>query len=234
MTPTEYEHHVANLLRAEGWDARVTPPRRDFGLDIVGGRPGRRLGVQVKMYGTGRPVNAQMVMQLYGAAKYQDCSEVMLVTDGRVLDDARRVAEKLKIEIWQLPVPTSDTARPGTASHPAVDGGWTFDRIWEEHVMPLAGQVLSRPDGSANEVVAVDWSGLTRRSSKGKVGVIDIEIFRWAIERLLNGEVVLHSEIDDEYPKRASSGIVLVLGSLPMFGTGRLGSKKGLRLGAGQ
>jgi restriction system protein len=222
------------MLEADGWDAEVSPPRRDFGLDIVCERPGRRLGIQVKMYGKGRPVNAQIVMQLYGAAMYQDCSDVMLVTDGRVLDDAKRVARKLKIEIRRVPASISNTAERGAASHVAEYDGWTFDRIWEEHVMPLAGQVLSRPDGSANEVVAVDWSGLTRRSSKGMVGVIDIEIFKWAIERLLNGEVVLRSEIDDEYPKRASSGVVLVLGSLPMFGTGRLGSKKGLRLGAGQ
>ena len=230
MTPTEYEEHVAALLAAEGWDARVSPPRRDFGLDVVCERPGRRLGVQVKMYGTGRPVNTQIIMQLHGAASYQDCTEAMLVTDGRVLEDARRVAAKLNIELRYVPIPGPDASDEHSVVSDPAGVGWTFDGIWKEHVMPLVGHVLTRPDGSTNEVLSVDWSGLKRRSSGGSVQMIDIEIFRWAIERLLNGEVVLRDEINAQYPKRASSGIVLVLGSLPMFETVKEGTKKGLRL----
>ena len=74
MTPTDYEHHVGDLLRAEGWEVTVTPPGRDLGLDIIAERPDRRLGVQVKMYGIGRPVNRQMVTQLSGDARLQDCT----------------------------------------------------------------------------------------------------------------------------------------------------------------
>lgn len=235
MTPTEYEHYVAELLAAEGWDARVSPPGRDFGLDVVCEQPGRRLGVQVKMYGTsGRPVNAQTVMQLHGAASYQDCTEAMLVTNGRVLEDARRVAAKLGIELRHVPIP-----EPGAVGEHSVSSGpagvrGTFDGIWEEHVMPLVGQVLIRPDGSTNEILSVDWSGLKRKSSTGSAQMIDIEIFRWAIERMLNGETVLRDEINAQYPKRASSGIVLVLGSLPMFEAASVGSKRGLRLRTGQ
>ena len=229
MTPTEYEHHVAALLRREGWGAQVTPAGRDFGLDIVGECQERKLGVQVKMYGTGRRVNAQIVRELFGAAKYQDCTDVMLVTDGRVLDDAVVVANKLGIEIRQIPIPDREPAH-----HPLINAGvdqnGTFDRIWAEHLMPLAGQVLTRGNRTTNEVVSVDWSGLTRRTSNGSIQTIDIEIFRWAIDRLLSGQVVLRNEINDQYPKRASSGVVLILGSLEMFETVMVGSKTGLRL----
>ena len=230
-TPTEYEHYIAELLAREGWDVHVTPPRRDFGLDIVCERPGRRLGIQVKMYGAaGRPINAQMVMHLYGAAAYRDCSEAMLVTDGRVLEDARKVAAKLGVEIRYEPAPTSGPDGGEVAAKSRRDGPWTFDRVWQEQVMPLAGRVLERGDGSTNEIISVDWSGLTRRTSNGSVQTIDIEIFRWTIERLLEGETVLREEINAQYPKRASSGIVLVLESLPMFEGVRRGRKKGLRL----
>lgn len=232
---TEYEHYVAELLVAEGWDARVSPPRRDFGLDVVCERPGRRLGVQVKMYGTGgRPVNAQIVMQLHGAAAYQDCTEAMLVTDGRVLEDARRVAAKLNIELRHVPRPEPSAFDERSVSSAQAGARLTFDGIWKDHVMALVGQVLTRPNGSTNKILSVDWSGLKRRTSKGSVQMIDIEIFRWAIERLLNGETVLGAEINAQYLKRASSGIVLVLGSLPMFEAASVGSKKGLRLRIGQ
>ena len=47
MTPDEYEHLVASVLRREGWDTTVTPSVRDMGLDVVAERGG---GVQAKMY----------------------------------------------------------------------------------------------------------------------------------------------------------------------------------------
>jgi len=183
------------------------------------------------MYGgTGRAVNAQIVMQLFGAAKYQDCTDVMLVTNGRVLDEAEQVANKLGIVIRQIPTPGGELPHRPSAVGVVDQGRWTFDRVWKEQVMPLAGEVLARPDGSTNEVLAVDWGGLTRRTSNGAVQTIDIEIFRWAIERLLGGEVVLREEINDQYPKRASSGVVLILGTLKIFDLVRVDSKKGLRL----
>ena len=153
---------------------------------------------------------------------------MMIATNGRVLDDARRVAAKLGVEIRYVPVPASVAQRvnPG----PAEQSELNFDRVWEEQVMPLAGQVLTRANGTTNKILAVDWTGITRRTSHGSIGMIDIEIFRWTVERLLKGEVVLREEINDQYPKRASSGVVLVLSALPLFTTVKVGGKSGLRI----
>ena len=170
MTPTVHEEHVAALLNAEGWDAWMSPPRRDFGLDVVCEQLGRRLGVQVKMYGSGRPVNAQIVMQLHGAASYQDCTEAMLVTDGRVLEDARQVAAKLNIKLRHVPIPGPNAFDGHFVASDPVGVNRTFDGIWKEYLMPLVGQVLTGPDGSISEVVSVDWSGLKRRTSTGSAG----------------------------------------------------------------
>jgi hypothetical protein len=35
MTPEEYEHLVAEVLRCKCWDAHVTPYVRDYGLDMI-------------------------------------------------------------------------------------------------------------------------------------------------------------------------------------------------------
>lgn len=228
MTPTQYEHHVAEVLAAEGWHCEVSPPTHDLGLDIVCEKQGRRLGVQVKMYGGGRPVNSQIVMQLYGAAAYRDCGEAMIATDGRILDDARFVAKKLGVSIRIIAASGIDSREADLGGQGT--NGWTFDSIWERYVMDLEGRTLTRHGGSANVVLAVDWGGLTRRTSNGKVQRIEIEIFQWVIERLLAGETVLRDEINDQYVKRASSGIVLIVGSLPMFDTVKVGRKSGLRL----
>lgn len=63
----------------------------------------------------------------------------------------------------------------------------------------------------------MDSGALVRISSNGRPQAIEIEIFRWAIERLLSGEVVTQAAINENCKVRASSGIVLILSELPMF-----------------
>src|SRR5439155_5449361 len=101
MTPEEYEHLVADMLRTDGWKAEVTPYVHDFGVDVIAERDGTRLAVQAKMVaGANRPVAATMVTQLYGAAAYADCEKAMIGTGGRVVEEAREVASKLGSEGW--------------------------------------------------------------------------------------------------------------------------------------
>jgi restriction system protein len=87
----------------------------------------------------------------------------------------------------------------------------------ETSIVPLEGTRLAREDGKTNEIVRVDWSGIQRLTSKGNTGFIKIEIFRRVIDRLLAGETVSRAWINDEYPGRASSGIVLILSQVPVF-----------------
>ncbi len=90
-------------------------------------------------------------------------------------------------------------------------------RDGERHVMPLAGVTLTRPDGSSNTIVKVDWSGVERVTSNGERGRIKIEIFKWAVDRILRNGSVTRTEINDEYQGRASSGVVLILAQVPLF-----------------
>jgi hypothetical protein len=232
MTPEEYEHLVAQVLRDEGWDARVTPHQRDFGVDIIAERAGVRLGVQVKMFGnSNRPVAGTMVMQLYGAAAYADCDTAMIVTDGRILADAGEIAKKLGIEIRVVPASAPSADIPdGLEQHDAKHGGLTFGQVWREHVVPLAGSVLERANGKSNEILRVDDGGVMRRTSTGHTQRIDIEIFRWAIERLLAGEMVSRDEINAQYPGRASSGIALILSAIPLFESSRIDGTQKIRM----
>lgn len=227
VTPEDYEHFVADVLRNEGWDARVTPHKRDFGIDILAERGGTRLGVQVKMFGgSNRPVAGRMVMELYGAAAYAECDEALIVTDGRVLADATRIAEKLGIDIRVLPAKAASVAAPALA----VGQRRTFGQVWTEYVVPLAGTTLTRANGNSNDILRVDDGGLLRRTSNGRTQGIDIEIFRWAIERLLAGGAVSRDEINAQYPKRASSGIALVLCAIPLFESSMVGGAQVIRL----
>jgi restriction system protein len=222
VTPDEYEQHVADRLQADGWSTVVTPSVRDFGIDVLAERGRRRLGVQAKTWAqANRKINGELVMTVYGAAAYADCSESMIATDADVLPDARRVAEKLGVQLMH--VPTGDA---GTT--PTEPTELTFGRVWREQAEPLVDTTLTRPNGETNEILSVDGAGITRRTSNGRVQRIDIEIFRWAIERVLAG-VVTREQINERYTGRASSGIMLILSSMPLFEPVTLDGRRAVR-----
>jgi len=231
VNPEEYEHHIAEILRTEGWEARVTPHGHDRGVDIVAERDRVRLAVQAKMYGdSNRLVAGKAVMELYGAAAYADCSMAMIATNGRVLPDAETVAKKLGIEIRVVAASVgAQRTRRRTVITPTADGQATFGEVWRDYIVLLAGTTLSRGNGTANEILRVDDGGLERRTSNGRTQRIEIEIFRWAIEHLLRGDTVTRDEINAEYPGRASSGIMLILSHVRLFETVVVDRKQALR-----
>jgi restriction system protein len=163
------------------------------------------------MYGgTNRQVNHECLMQLHGAAAYFDCTGAVLATNGLVTEDASRVARKLNIRVMNVAAATSRSVPSRTS---AVD----FDSIWKQYVMPLAGRTLTRSNGSSNTIVSVDWAGLKRVTSSGHDQFIPVEIFRFAIERVLRDGAITRADIDQHYIGRASSGITLILAQVPLF-----------------
>jgi len=212
MTPRQYEMAVAEHFRAQGYRVELGPGTRDGGIDVLAIKGSQRLAIQAKMYGhTTRRVNREQIQQLFGAAAARDCTGSVLATDGDLMPDAELVARKLCVTVLRFPV------LPVPAPRRRAEGGVDFDTVWKRYVMPLAGTVLCRDDGSKNTIVAVDWASVTRITSGGTRQRIKVEIFRDAIERVLAGESVSRDWINQMYPSRASSGIMLILSQIPTF-----------------
>lgn len=220
--PRTFEVRVAKVLEEEGYSTEVRGGPGDGGVDVLASRGKERLAVQVKMYGgTSRPVNRKMILELHGAAALFDCTGAILATDGRVLDEAREAAEKLAIRILfmksELNAAPPRPAQPqDTPSFPEVEAALSFEVIWKKAIVPLAGRTILRA-GLSNRIVSVDWSGVTRITSNGNSQRIDIEIFRWAITRVLERGEVTREEINGQYEGRASSGVALILAQVPEF-----------------
>lgn len=213
MKPYEFEQLVCAHFRDRGYRARVTAASGDYGVDVFAEKADERVAVQVKMYGgTTRKVNRQTMMELYGAAAYFDCTKAVLATDGEVLADAKEVAHKLGIEILSIHPDRQDSMPRVPSSERSF-----ADTVWERYIMPLAGKTLTRDNGKTNRIVNVDWSGIERLTSNGKPQKIGIEIFRFTIDRLFATGRITRDEINQNYPKRASSGIVLILSQAPCF-----------------
>ncbi|WP_299150309.1 restriction endonuclease [uncultured Dokdonia sp.] len=212
MRPDEYEHIVADYFEAKGYKTTVSQYSNDYGVDVFATKGKEKIAIQAKMFGgSTRPINRQMVMELHGAKDYFDCSKAIIATNGRVIDNALEVANKLKIEILSIPaIRTSNNRKKRTKSN-------SFEIIWEKYVMPLEGKKIKRADGKTNKIITVDWSGIQRITSNGKPQRIKIEIFKKTINHLLKNGEITRSYINEEYKDRASSGIVLILGNTEIF-----------------
>lgn len=229
MNSEQYEHHVAAVLAGEGWMTTVSRLSGDLGVDVVAERLGERLAVQAKMYGgSATKVNAEQIMCLYGAAAYIDCNQMMLATNGHLTTDATRVAEKLGVNVRQI-LADPHTATAGTiATAPRL----SFGMIWDSRIDPMNGTRVPRSTGAQMQILAVDGSGIRRVTSKGIDQLIPIEIFRWAIDRLLAGELVTRQDLRDRHVGRFSSAAMDILAAVPEFESFTDGRSRTLRLAA--
>lgn len=232
MTPQQYEEYIGSLFADNGYKVSVSPLSNDWGIDVIAIKGDEKIGIQAKMYGeSSRSVNRRVIMELYGAAAYQDCTKAVLATDGEIYPDAIEVAQKLGIDILRTSVsedfiPTVPTKQMNCEVKTKA-GNISFEEAWEKYIFPLKGRILSNSRGS-NKIIAVDWGGIKRVTSNGKLGKIDIEGFRLAYNVLMSQGYVTRDYINQQVDKRCSSGIVLILGELPFVE--KTSSPSGLRI----
>lgn len=222
MNPKEFEIMVAKFFKMQGYDTKLTPYSGDWGIDVIATKGKEKVAVQAKMYGdSARKVSRLAMMQLYGAMAYQDCTRAVMVTNGECMEDALIVAEKLGIEVVYLDktpqlVDAEKAIEVQTKAESKPTGIMEFNDVWERYIIPLQGKLLK--DGNrTNEILKVDWGGITRRTSKGKIGRMSIEDFRMAYGLLERNGTAERSEIN-QVVNRCSSGIVLVFLQVPFIG----------------
>jgi restriction system protein len=91
MSGTEFEDHIARVVRSCGVPVIMTSVTGDWGVDlIVGWRP-NRLAIQCKRQG--RPVGTSAIQEVVAGAPMQDCTKTMVVTNHEFTPAARKLAE---------------------------------------------------------------------------------------------------------------------------------------------
>jgi hypothetical protein len=80
------------------------------------------------------------------------------------------------------------------------------------------------------QIVDVNGSGVRRVTTGGTRQRIAIDTFRWAIDRLLAGDTVTRKEIHERDPRQVSSGVILILATVPLFEEVKVGRLNAIRL----
>ncbi len=97
ISPLEFERHVAETYRRQGYDVELTRSSGDQGVDVIATAQGQRLGIQCKRYvGV---VGNDAVQQAHAGKSYYGCSQAIVVTTGTFTPSARALAEKTGVQL---------------------------------------------------------------------------------------------------------------------------------------
>ncbi|MDQ0395828.1 restriction endonuclease [Labrys monachus] len=96
ISPQDYEHLCADLLRQAGWDAEVTGMSGDQGIDILARRDDVSIAIQCKLY-FGNPVGNKAVQEAHAAAGYSDADHAAVVSNRDFTAAAEQLARKLGV-----------------------------------------------------------------------------------------------------------------------------------------
>jgi restriction system protein len=96
ITPEDYEHLCADLLRKAGWDAEVTGQSGDQGVDVLARHGDIAVALQCKLY-FGNPVGNKAVQEAHAAAGYSDADYAVVVSNRDFTNAAEQLARKLGV-----------------------------------------------------------------------------------------------------------------------------------------
>jgi restriction system protein len=121
MDGTSFERYLRTMFQRLGYRVEhVGNPLGDYGGDLVIEQTGTRTVVQAKRYGS-RLVGIKAVQEAHAAKAMYDCSHAMVVTNSVFSQQARRLASKTGVELWDR---TELTNRlPGSQVAPQADAG---------------------------------------------------------------------------------------------------------------
>jgi len=98
MTGREFEHFMAEVFRAGGYESKVIGSRVDQGVDILLRKAGRRIAVQCKRHA--KPVNNKPVQEVFSGARYHGADEAWVVAPGGYTRGARQPADRIGVVLY--------------------------------------------------------------------------------------------------------------------------------------
>jgi len=104
MSPEEFEHYCAAVLRESNWNARVTKLSGDQGVDIVADKRGTRIVVQCKKHS--KPIGNRAVQEVVAGIAHQDAKRGVVVATSEYTPSAVKLAasnQVLLLHHSQLP-----------------------------------------------------------------------------------------------------------------------------------
>ena len=98
LSPRKFEVEIANMFRALGYTAELTPFTRDGGKDVILMKDGKKYLVECKKYSPGNPVGRPELQKFYGAIRMEDAIGGYFVTTSKFSNNAGLFVENEHIK----------------------------------------------------------------------------------------------------------------------------------------
>lgn len=99
-TPYEFEKFITELFKKIGYVVELTPPAKDYGVDVVAKKGGNTIAIQVKKYAMGNNVGAKEIQQALGAMWKVKADQAIFITTSGFSVYAREQAKEAPVELW--------------------------------------------------------------------------------------------------------------------------------------
>ena len=97
MSGTAFERYLVKLYRAAGYNVTHLGGSGDYGADLIISQGNKRVAIQAKRYSN--KVSLPAVQQIYTACAFYDCNRAIVVTNSYFTRNARRLADKVGVEL---------------------------------------------------------------------------------------------------------------------------------------
>lgn len=94
----DFEHWVAEKLRAMGWDASVTTASGDQGLDIIATKNNYTFGIQCKRHS--KPCTNKAIQEVIAGGRYYDIPNLAVVASGGYTGSAIDLADRSNVFLF--------------------------------------------------------------------------------------------------------------------------------------
>lgn len=110
MGGDEFEQLIASVFERRGYVVRRTPGTRDYGVDLIIERGANRIAVQCKRRRLDTALGPSAVQEVYSGKEFYQCTRALVVTNVALSEQARAMAERLGVEVWERDRLTAELA----------------------------------------------------------------------------------------------------------------------------
>ena len=97
LSPIDFEHYCADILKANGWKAKVTQASSDQGIDIIAEYKNIHVAFQCKKYSS--PVGNQAVQQIIAGKQYIRADIAAVISNARYTASAKQLADSTGVHL---------------------------------------------------------------------------------------------------------------------------------------
>lgn len=93
-----FEDFICKLFEKMGYSAEVTQKTNDQGIDVIGKKNGRKLGIQAKCYSS--KVGNSAIQEAVAGKNFYNCDSVMVITNNYFTEAAKALARANEVILW--------------------------------------------------------------------------------------------------------------------------------------